>query len=141
MKEEFGKMSSILVVFDFDGTLVHENGRTENLSLLNDMKRKGIELAIASRNHKYQVIRELQRLGILVLFTSIMADFRPKSFQIRHILYDYKLSNRIFDYVYFVDDYQVNVERVIADLPEVTTIHFGKDVSSIEEFVAHIMEQ
>jgi len=132
-------MNDILVVFDFDGTLVHEDGRTENLSLLKDLKRKGVELAIASRNHLHHVLRELNRLQIRDQFTFIMADFRPKSFQIREILYRYQQSNRSFKDVYFVDDYQVNIDKVNADLPSVTTIHFDVSVTSLEEAIA-VME-
>jgi len=59
-------MNDKLVVFDFDGTLVHEDGRTENFSLLTDLKRKGVELTIASRNHWYHVtIKQVLQTGIL----------------------------------------------------------------------------
>ncbi len=131
-------MSDVLIVFDFDGTLVHEDGRTENLSLLIDLRKKGSELAISSRNHSYHVLRELRQLNILDIFTFVMADFRPKSYQIRDILYRFKLTRKKFETVYFVDDYSVNIDSVQSDLPSVITLHFGKEVSSLEDVISRI---
>ena len=131
-------MSETLIIFDFDGTLVHEDGRTENLSLLASLREEGYELAISSRNHSYHVRRELQKLKILDIFTLVMADFRPKSFQIRDILYRFKLTGKNFKTVYFIDDYSVNIKRVQSDLSFVITLQFGKDVSSLEDVISRI---
>lgn len=131
-------MSDILIIFDFDGTLFHEDGRTENLSLLSDLRGEGYELAISSRNHSYHVRRELQKLNIFDIFTFVIADFRPKSFQIRDILYRFKLTGKEFKTVYFIDDYSVNIERVQSDLSFVITLHFGKDASSLEDVISRI---
>jgi len=131
-------MSETLIIFDFDGTLVHEDGRTENLSLLASLREEGYELAISSRNHSYHVRRELQKLKILDILTLVMADFRPKSFQIRDILYRFKLTGKNFKTVYFIDDYSVNIKRVQSDLSFVITLQFGKDVSSLEDVISRI---
>ena len=101
-------MSDTLVIFDFDGTLVHDDGSTEDFSLLTNLKSKGYDLAISLRNHFFHVQRELMKYKILDIFTYVMADFRPKSYQIRDIIYRFKLASTNFKTVYFVDDYSVD---------------------------------
>ncbi len=67
-----------------------------------------------------------------------MADFRPKSYQIRDILFRFNLTGKKFETVYFVDDYSNNIERVKSDFSFVTSIHFGGDVSSLEDVIQFI---
>ncbi len=131
-------MSDILVILDYDDTIIHRDGHTENLNLLCDFKKNEVEFSLASRNHHYHVVRGLQKLDILDIFTYIMADFRPKSYQVRHILSNYENEGFDFNKVYFVDDYLPNIERVRKDEPSVSTIHFGIEASSFEDVFSRI---
>ena len=133
-------MSSTLFVFDYDGTLVHENDRTEHLDVLDDLKEHGFELAIASRNHMFYVERGLETHSIKDLFSFIMADFRPKSIQIRHILFEYEKRGISIEKVCFIDDHAPNIERVRKDLPEVQAYLFGSDIHSLSDlFTMYIL--
>ena len=139
MTNESGKMNSqTLVVLDFDGTLVFEDGSHEDFDLLRKLMKSGVETAIASRNDKYHLERRLDALGISELFTYVMADFRPKSYQMKHIIWLFQKQNKEFSRGYFVDDYLTNIERMRNDLPEVHCFQYGKDFSSLADFVSEI---
>ncbi len=122
-----------LVVFDFDGTLVFDDGSHEDFDIIRKMIASGIETAISSRNDKYHLERRLAELGISDLFTHTMADFRPKSFQMKHILWLFSKQKIEFSKVYFVDDYLPNIERIRQDLPEVISFHYGEDISTLAD--------
>ncbi len=134
MKGESGKtIRPSLVVFDFDETLVNEDGETEANELLNSLRSNGVELAIASRNDNYQLLKQLLALNLRNHFKYIMADFRPKSFMIRHILWLYDIEDIHFDRVLFIDDYLPNVEEVKRSIPHIISLHFGEDIHRLME--------
>ncbi len=120
-----------LAVFDFDNTLVHTDGQTEDLSLLLELKEAGFYLAIASRNHAYHVEEQLAKLDIKHLFTFIMADFRPKIFQIREMLFESRKEGIEFQHVIFIDDYLPNIKRIEEDESQIITLHFGTTVKTL----------
>ncbi len=123
------------MVLDLDKTLVHEDGRHEDVGILRALKEMGCELCLASRNDRYVAERVLRRLGVLSLFTYVMADFRPKQFQLRHILWAYGRRGVEFDRVLFVDDHRPNIEAVRQALPWVKCLRFGTDVLSLSALV------
>ncbi len=132
MTNKSGKTNSqTLVVFDFDGTLVFEDGTHEEFDVIRQLLQNGFETSIASRNDKYHVEHQLESLGITKLFTYVMADFRPKSYQLRHIIWLYSKQGVEFSNVIFVDDYLPNIERIRVDLPNVTCYQYGVDIASI----------
>jgi len=128
MVTESGKTNNVLVVFDFDGTLVFDDGSHEDFDVVRELLKLGVETAIASRNDKYHVQRQLTVLGISELFRYVMADFRPKSYQMKHILWLFSRRNVEFSRVYFVDDYTPNIDRMKSDLREVINLQYGKDI-------------
>jgi len=139
MTKESGRMNNqTLVVLDFDGTLVFEDGSHEDFGILRELIKSGVETAIASRNDKYHLVRRLNELGISDLFTHVMADFRPKSYQMKHILWLFSKQNIEFSGVYFVDDYLPNIERMRNDLPEVHCLQYGKDLSTLSDLLSEI---
>jgi len=132
MTNESGKMSrKRLIVFDFDETLVFEDGAHEDFDVLKKLSKAGIEICIASRNDKYSVEQRLASLGIEDLFTYVMADFRPKSYQLKHIIWLYSKREIEFSDIIFVDDYLPNIERMKNDLPNVICYQYGVDIASI----------
>jgi predicted phosphatase len=135
MKEVFGRMSKQnLVIFDLDGTLVHSDGRVEDFSVLDKLADEMNILAIASRNDYYHVIEVLEEQKIIHNFRYIMADFRPKVFQIREIM-KLALEDSIeISQIVFIDDFLPNLQRVGDDEPSVTTFQFGVQINSLHEF-------
>ncbi len=114
----------LLVIFDLDETLIHSDDQHEDFTILSKMHDKGYILAIASRNDYYKVIEILHRFSIHDYFRYIMADFRPKVYQVREIV---KLSHEDsidFKHVIFIDDYLPNIQRINSDEPDVITYHF-----------------
>ncbi|MHA1863241.1 MAG: hypothetical protein ACTSWA_05680 [Candidatus Thorarchaeota archaeon] len=122
-----------LVVFDFDDTLVHSDGHTEDFSILSEIKKGGFHLAIASRNDTYHVEEQLSKLGIHHLFGYVMADFRPKVFQIREIIFESQKVGIEFQHIVFIDDYLPHIERIMRDEPGVITLHFGEAVKTLDD--------
>ena len=139
MTNKSGKINNqTLVVLDFDGTLVFEDGSHEDFDILRNLTKSRVITAIASRNDKYHLVRRLDELGISGLFTYVMADFRPKSYQMKHILWLFSKQKIEFSRIYFVDDYLPNIERMKKDLPEVHCFQYGKDISSIADLFSKI---
>ena len=136
MENTSGRTKKTLVVFDFDGTLVFEDGSHEDFTLLEKLRHSNIDLAIASRNDAYHLDRSLKMLHLEKLFTYVMADFRPKSYQVRHILMIYSKQGIEFSTVFFIDDYLPNIERMRTDLPEIQSIQYGNDINSIADILS-----
>ena len=122
-----------LVIFDFDDTLVHSDGSTEDFSILSEIKKGGFDLAIASRNHTYHVMEQLMKLEIQHFFKYIMADFRPKVFQIREMIFESQKEGMEFQHIVFIDDHLPHIERIIQDEPDILTFHFGEEVKNLED--------
>ena len=134
MGNESGKMSKdLLIILDYDGTLVFGDGTHEDFDLLRDLRDSATELTIASRNDKYRLDRALVNLGIDDLFTYVMADFRPKSYQARHILMLYSNRGVTFSKTVFVDDHHSNIERMRLDVPEIQSLRYGEDICSLAD--------
>ncbi len=136
MKERCGKLTcEILIVLDFDDTLLHKDGRQEDYAILEKLQQLGAELCIASRNDRYHLENQLTQLNIQDYFRYVMADFRPKSYQVKHILWLYKQEDCEFGKVLFVDDYLPNIDRVRQDNPSVHCFQFGQDIHSLAELI------
>ncbi|MHA1926745.1 MAG: hypothetical protein ACW974_12580 [Candidatus Thorarchaeota archaeon] len=134
MKEMCGRLiCNVLIALDFDETILHSDGRTEDFSILPLLKKIGIEFCIASRNDRYHLENQLDQLEIRQYYRYIMADFRPKSIQLKHILWLYEKEGCQFNRVLFVDDYLPNIERVRKDLPFVHCLHFNNDIHSLSD--------
>ena len=125
----------VLIVLDFDDTLLHKDGHQEDFTILAKLQELGVELCIASRNDRYHLEGQLSQLKIQDYFRYVMADFRPKSYQIKHLLWLYKQLDCQFGKVLFVDDFLPNITRVREDLPEVICLRFGQDIQSLTELL------
>lgn len=136
MTQKSGKTSDqTLIVFDFDGTLVFEDGSHEDFDVIRQLVQKGFETAIASRNDKYEIELKLDQLEISDLFSFVLADFRPKSIQLKHILWLYSKKGITFSTIIFIDDYLPNIVRMKVDLPNVTCFQYGVDIPSISSLL------
>ncbi|MBN2230624.1 MAG: hypothetical protein JW779_13630 [Candidatus Thorarchaeota archaeon] len=135
MKERCGRLKcDVLIALDFDDTLVHTD-RSEDFSVLSRLRELGVELCIASRNDNYYLERQLRDLEIREHFRFIMADFRPKSIQLRHILWLYGKLDCLFTKILFVDDHLPNIERVREELPNVSCYQFGQDIVQLSQMI------
>ncbi|MFW9965116.1 MAG: hypothetical protein ACFFCX_16210 [Candidatus Sifarchaeia archaeon] len=114
---------------------MHSNGRLEDLTLLPKLNQLGVELCIASRNDRYNLETQLDQLEIQKYFRYVMADFRPKSIQLKHLLWLYKKEECHFKKILFVDDYLPNIERVRKDIPNIQCLQFGYDIHSLSELI------
>ena len=133
--------NKILIIFDYDETLVYSDGRHEDFASLEQLQDLGSELCIASRNDRYNMENQLSALSISDFFTFVMVDFRPKFYQIKHILWKYEQQGISFDTLYFVDDHEPNIKRVRKEIPEINCIHFGVDIQSINELVGIVQRR
>ncbi|MFW9913827.1 MAG: HAD family hydrolase [Candidatus Thorarchaeota archaeon] len=124
---------NILIALDFDETILHTDGRNEDYAILPFLNQLGIELCIASRNDRYHLEIQLDQLGIRQYFRYVMADFRPKSIQMKHLLWLYEKERCRFNRVLFVDDYLPNIQRVREDLPFIHCLQFGHDIQSLSD--------
>jgi predicted enzyme involved in methoxymalonyl-ACP biosynthesis len=124
---------NMLIILDYDETLVHTDGSQEDFTIIKQLHDEGIEFCIASRNDKYHLENQLTNHSIIDFFTYIMADFRPKFIQIKHILWLYEKNGLSFDDTIFIDDHRPNLERVRQELPNIHCIHFGSEIYSLNE--------
>lgn len=125
-----------LVILDFDNTLIHETDTNKNIETVRKIKNEGMELCLATRNDLFSIEDELYEYGLNNLFTLIMADFRPKNYQIRHILWIYEKKGKKFDNILFIDDYEPNIELVRRNVPDVKSLIYGKDIRNLEDLYA-----
>ena len=134
MMEMFGEMTKqTLVIFDLDGTLIHEDGGLEDFSVLSRLKNENCVLAIASRNDYFHAIEVLSKYDMIDYFEYIMADFRPKVYQVREIMNFARRDGIDFSDVVFIDDYLPNIQRIKFEEPLVIAYHFGDEICSLEE--------
>ncbi|MFX1483488.1 MAG: HAD family hydrolase [Promethearchaeota archaeon] len=120
---------------DFDDTLVNAAGKHEDFAVLAKLRKMGVELCITSRNDRYHLEIRLNQLSLQDCFRYVMADFRPKSYQIKHLLWLYEKRGCQFNEVLFVDDHLPNILRVREDIPEIKSYQFGHDISSLAELL------
>lgn len=130
--------SDVLLVLDLDGTLVYRDGTHEDFKFINQLRNSGVRICMATRNDRYVAESRIDILGVRDQFDYVMSDFRPKSIQVRHILYNYRLEGVTFDRVIFVDDYEPNTLRMKRDMPDVETLRFGHDIRSLHELLGII---
>lgn len=114
---------------------MHTDGKLEDFTILSKLNELGVELSIVSRNDRYHLESQLNQLGIREYFRYVMADFRPKSIQLKHLLWLYEKMGCQFNKVLFVDDYFPNIERVRKDLPRIQCLQFGHEISSLSELI------
>lgn len=134
MKRKSGHAeNNVLLILDLDGTLIHEDGSHEDFSILRQLRREGVELCLASRNDMYHVLNILDSHGIRDLFTFVVADFRPKGFQVRDILKKYRSEDLVFGKVLFIDDYPQNIENVTSLVDCAECLLFGCDIESLDD--------
>ena len=129
-------MPRILVVLDFDQTILRKGREDDVSSALLKLKGIGVELCIASRNDRYSLRQKLESLGIDRVFRYVMSDFRPKFYQMRHILWLYSGESIAFSQVFFVDDDLNNIQRMKDNIPNVKCYQIGVDLQGIEDLTA-----
>ncbi len=131
-------MTSDIVILDLDETLVRRDGSHDDLAALRTLREMGVELCLASRNDLYHAEDVLQSLQVRELFSLVMADFRPKWIQVRHILTHYETRGLSIGRVVFVDDYGPNVMEVRRHLPDVIALQYGVDIRELSEILEQI---
>ena len=93
-----------------------------------DIKRRGIVLALASKNNRADALEALRgHPGMLVRpedFSAERIDWRPKSQSLREIAAELKVG---LDSLAFLDDNPAEREHVRGELPEVTVIELPVD--------------
>ncbi|RDE15081.1 MAG: hypothetical protein C4K47_03240 [Candidatus Thorarchaeota archaeon] len=125
--------SRTLVVLDFDQTVLRTGHEEDGSAVLLKLKGMGVELCIASRNDRYSLHRKLESLFIDRAFRYVMSDFRPKFYQMRHILWLYSGSGIVFSRVIFVDDDLQNIEQMKANVPNIDCYQMGVDLQGIQD--------
>ncbi len=108
----------VLFILDFDDTLVTRTSpRTfiehDAPNLLETLIHHDVHLCIASRNPPYIVIQALKDLKVLNFFTKIIADYRPKKYQVMHAWYELRSKKRTHvKTIVFLDDHADNCLNV-----------------------------
>jgi HAD superfamily phosphatase (TIGR01681 family) len=105
--------SKIVLILDLDETLITRDPPRALLekcvpNLLRLCDDKGIILAIASRNKPYVVNDVLSQFDFDHFFYKVVADFRPKNYQVKEIIYHLRKNKVIPEILIFVDDYRKN---------------------------------
>jgi predicted enzyme involved in methoxymalonyl-ACP biosynthesis len=133
--------NKFLIIFDYDETLVYSDGKHEDFTILKQLQDLGADLCIASKNDKFYMENQLSAHSISDFFRYVMADFRPKVYQIKHILWNYERQGISFDRMFFIDDYEPNIESARSEFPEINCILFGSDIHSIDELLRIVQDQ
>jgi FkbH-like protein len=102
------------------------------------LSRRGVLLAVCSKNDHDRAVEPFERHPEMVLtlrdFASFKANWQPKSENIRQIAKELNLG---LDSLVFVDDNPAEIEIVRQFVPEVTTLLLGPDPS---EYVALLQD-
>ena len=131
-----------LVIFDLDETLIMSNKDDHDVhEILGKLLEKGVTMAVASRNDEYVALRRLEKENIVGFFDMIVADFRPKTFQVRDIVHSLAEKGAQFDRIMFVDDSESNIQDVRKRVPSVECYHFGKDITSLGDLEEIVLTQ
>ena len=109
--------SKIVLILDLDETLITRDHPRSLLEkgipkLLDRCDEKGIILAIASRNKPYVVNDVLSQFDFGHVFYKVVADFRPKNYQVKEIIFHLRKNQIIPERLIFVDDYPKNCNLV-----------------------------
>ncbi|MEM1517415.1 MAG: magnesium-dependent phosphatase-1 [Thermofilum sp.] len=116
---------------DATGTLVKLRECAEELLL--HAKRSGIKLAVASWNLREPAAAALDVLGLTAYFDAVVIEPHPrKEEMIKKIL---KTLGVKPEEALFVDDNEIIVRRVRRYLPELRTLRYGFEVSSLCELL------
>lgn len=106
-------------------------------SYLATLKRRGVLLAVCSKNDRERAVEVFEKHPETVLrmddFAAFKANWNPKSDNIREMAVELNLG---LDSFVFVDDNLAEVEIVRQFAPEVETIHLGPDPSEYAAQVA-----
>lgn len=116
------KIAAVIIDLDetlWKGTIVQNEKLELNLDrwgVIKDIYKRGIQIFIASKNDKDEVIRTLESLGIdRDIFTHIMANWESKVKNISELL---AATDILPQTAVFVDDDQINRDMVKAAFPK-----------------------
>ncbi len=109
--------SKTLVIIDFDDTLITNNAKRDLIesnitSKIQKLRKLECSFYISSRNPTYLVKTILAERKMDVLFTEIIADYRPKKYHILNILMELNKVSKKPELILFIDDYIENCKSV-----------------------------
>ena len=109
---------------------------------IKEIAETGILLAVVSKNNEADVEQAFEKNPFMYLkkrdFVSILANWEPKSTNIRKLSQDLNLG---FESFVFLDDNPVEREEVLNQIPEVTVIDFPTDVADLPKTINKIYEE
>lgn len=106
-------------VEDYDGKRVVLRGGVREV--LEELRNRGIYVALASENRKIPVVSLLQRLNLGQYFNFLEVSWTEKDEMILRILKIFKEKNKDPGKIFFVDDFDYNIE-IVQENPELTHI-------------------
>ncbi|MBU7017452.1 MAG: magnesium-dependent phosphatase-1 [Theionarchaea archaeon] len=107
-------------VEDYDGKRVVLRGGVREV--LEELRNRGIYVALASENRKIPVVSLLQRLNLGQYFNFLEVSWTEKDEMILRILKIFEEKNKDPGRVFFVDDFDYNIE-IVQENPELTHIN------------------
>ena len=107
-------------VEDYDGKRVVLRGGVREV--LEELRNRGIYVALASENRKIPVVSLLQRLNLGQYFNFLEVSWTEKDEMILRILKIFKEKNKDPGKIFFVDDFDYNIE-IVQENPELTHIN------------------
>ena len=133
-KELFSTEKVKVLISDLDNTLRQgildekKDGETVILNknyyeYIKDLHDRGIQIFIASKNSKDEVLKQFKQLHIDPnIFTKVIANREPKYLNIKNLLH--QLEGVKPEQVIFVDDNQLEREEVEKAIPNIHTIDY-----------------
>jgi magnesium-dependent phosphatase-1 len=106
-------------VEDYDGKRVVLRGGVREV--LEELRNRGIYVALASENRKIPVVSLLQRLNLGQYFNFLEVSWTEKDEMILRILKIFKEKKKDPGKIFFVDDFDYNIE-IVQENPELTHI-------------------
>ncbi len=104
--------------------------------VLEELRKRGIYVALASENRKLPVVALLQRLKLGQYFNFLEVSWREKDGMILEILNIFKEKERDPGKIFLVDDFAYNIE-IIQDNPELKHINCidASELNSLREIL------
>lgn len=112
-----GKLAGVVLVVDLEETLVTRvtpRGLLEPgvPALLERVRDGGAHLVLCTRNPPWAAEAALGPLGVPDPFEAILADYRARDYQLKHVLLRLRKAGVVPEVVVFVDDAAENCRRV-----------------------------
>jgi HAD superfamily hydrolase (TIGR01549 family) len=106
--------------------------REDVKEVLRELKKRGLKLAILTRNNKDAVERVLKRFNLSfdAISTRDDGDFKPSRKAVERLLRDLRVSR---EEVIFIGDHEI--DKICGEIAKVKTLIIGEDIKCLKELI------